>query len=258
MGIKKQEQMLTERFFNQKYVEYEVCGEMALFADPLISAGGEKTTYSVPTYEALKGITKSIYWKPTFIWYIDKVRIINRIRTETIGTRLPKTETIGTRLPKTNMNSPDLANYTYLVDVKYQVSAHLEWNKNRNEYVGDRDEMKHYGIFAKSLLRGGRMPVFLGKSECSADVSPCMFGEGSSEYDHSGIVNFGYMYHGITYPDEAYSDETRGKLTLDYAPVTMENGVISFKKPFECIHKVIREGMIKIFASTEVKNGISE
>ena len=28
-------------------------------------------------YEALKGIARSIYWKPTLIWHIDRVRIIN-------------------------------------------------------------------------------------------------------------------------------------------------------------------------------------
>lgn len=248
MGIKKQEQLLTERFFNEKHAEYEVAGEMALFADPLISAGGEKTTYSVPTYEALKGITKSIYWKPTFIWIIDKVRVINRIRTETIGTRLPRI----------NGDGQDLANYTYLADVKYQVSAHLEWNTNRPEYAQDRDYKKHYGIFAKSLLRGGRMPIFLGKSECVADAAPCTFGEGAGEYDHSGTVNFGYMYHGITYPDEAYSEETQGKLTLDYAPVVMRDGVITFKKTSECIHRTIREGRTKRFSSGEAENGVSE
>lgn len=248
MGIKKQEQILTEHFVREKHVEYGVSGETALFADPLISAGGEKTTYSVPTYEALKGITKSIYWKPTFIWIIDKVRIINRIRTETVGTRLPRI----------NGDGQDLANYTYLVNVIYQVSAHLEWNKNRQEYKDDRNLMKHYGIFAKSLLRGGRMPVFLGKSECSADVVPCIFGDGEGEYDHSGTVNFGYMYHGITYPDEAYSDDTQGQLTLDYAPVVMEDGIITFKRPSECIHRTIRNGTVKVFSVGEAENELSE
>lgn len=237
MGIKKQEELLTERFLKEKHVEFEVSGDMALFADPLISAGGEKTTCSVPTYEALKGITKSIYWKPTFIWFIDKVRVMNRIRTETYGTRLPRI----------NGDGQDLANFTYLADVRYQVSAHFEWNYNREDYKEDRNYGKHFGIFAKSLLRGGRLPIFLGKSECIGDVTPCVFSDGSGEYDQAGDINFGYMYHGITYPDEAYSDETRGKLTLDYAPVMMKNGVIEFARPEDCIHQTIREGQMKNF-----------
>ena len=28
----------------------------------------------VPTYEALKGILSSTYWKPALVWYIDAVR----------------------------------------------------------------------------------------------------------------------------------------------------------------------------------------
>ena len=42
---------------------------------------------SIPTYEALKGITESIYWKPTIIWIIDAVRVMNPIQTETKGIR---------------------------------------------------------------------------------------------------------------------------------------------------------------------------
>lgn len=63
-------------------VEFEVYGAYALFSDPMMRVGGEKNSYHVPTYEALKGVLSSVYWKPTFIWYIDEVRIMNRIQTE--------------------------------------------------------------------------------------------------------------------------------------------------------------------------------
>jgi CRISPR-associated protein Cas5d len=56
-----------------------------MFTDPLTRVGGEKCSYHLPTYEALKGIAKSIYWKPTFIWFIDQVRVMKRIRTQTKG-----------------------------------------------------------------------------------------------------------------------------------------------------------------------------
>lgn len=36
-------------------IEFEVYGDYALFTDPLTKIGGEKLSYSVPTYEALKG-----------------------------------------------------------------------------------------------------------------------------------------------------------------------------------------------------------
>lgn len=55
-------------------VEFEVYGPYALFSDPLTRVGGEKSSYQVPTYEALKGVLSSVYWKPTITWYIDEVR----------------------------------------------------------------------------------------------------------------------------------------------------------------------------------------
>lgn len=248
MSMLKDKEALTAKFCREEHVEFELSGDMALFADPITSAGGEKTTYSVPTYEALKGSAKSIYWKPTFIWVIDKVRIMNEINTESMGVKLPRI----------NGDGQDLAHYTYLMNVRYQVQAHLIWNQNRPEYEKDRNYAKHYGIFAKSLLKGGRLPIFLGKSECCAEAGPCNFGEGEGAYDRSGTISYGYMYHGITYPDEAYSEETSGKYTLDIAPVTMVNGVISFDPPEKCMHKTIREGDIKVFEQKGGQDVVTE
>ena len=61
-------------------VEFAVTGKYALFSDILTRAGGEKTSYHIPTYEALKGIMHSVYWKPTIIWIIDDVRVMKPIR----------------------------------------------------------------------------------------------------------------------------------------------------------------------------------
>ena len=108
---------------NTKYpniVELEVTGDYALFSDPVMRIGGEKTTMQIPSYEALKGILSSVYWKPTFIWYIDVVRVMNRIRTEVKGIR-----------PIKYSGGNDLSFYTYLKDCRYRIKAHFEWNENR-------------------------------------------------------------------------------------------------------------------------------
>ena len=68
-------------------VEFQVTGDYALFSDPITRVGGEKCTYQVPTYEALKGILSSVYWKPTLLWYIDAVRVLEPIQTEVKGIR---------------------------------------------------------------------------------------------------------------------------------------------------------------------------
>lgn len=179
-------------------VEFQVTGDYALFSDPILRVGGEKCSYQVPTYEALKGILSSVYWKPTLIWYIDAVRVMSPIQTEVKGIR-----------PIKYNGGNELAYYTYLKHCCYQVRAHFEWNDNRPELSADRNENKHHNIARRMIEKGGRRDIFLGARECQGYVEPCRFGEGSGAYDALPELSFGLMYHGITYADEAYSDETR-------------------------------------------------
>ena len=59
-----------EKPVHPNVVEFQVTGDYALFSDPLMRVGGEKCSYQIPTYEALKGVMASVYWKPTIVWYI--------------------------------------------------------------------------------------------------------------------------------------------------------------------------------------------
>ena len=65
---------------------------------------------------------------------------------------------------------------------------------------------------------------------------------------------FGLMYHGMTYPDEAYSEETKGKLTVNFWHPVMKNGIIEFCRPSECIYKTLREMPTKKFGENNVEN----
>lgn len=218
-------------------VEFEVTGDYALFSDPVMRVGGEKTTMQIPTYEALKGILSSVYWKPTFIWYIDAVRVMNRIQTEVKGIR-----------PIKYSGGNDLSYYTYLKSCRYRVRAHFEWNENRPELAGDRNENKHHEIAKKMIRKGGRRDIFLGARECQGYVEPCVFEEGTGAYDDLEELGFGLMYHGITYADEAYSEETKGKMTVNLWRPVMRKGVITYLRPEECpVHKTVRGMEIKPF-----------
>lgn len=218
-------------------VEFAVRGRYALFSDILTRAGGEKLSYPVPTYEALKGILQSVYWKPTITWYIDEVRIMNPIRTVRKGIR-----------PIKYGGGNDLAYYTYLEDVYYQVRAHFEWNMNRPELAGDRNEHKHHNIAKRMIERGGRRDVFLGTRECQGYVEPCAFGESAGAYDNCPDMPLSLMYHGITYADEAANEEDKGLLTVRLWNPVMRNGAIEFIRPEECtIKRHIREMEIKPF-----------
>ena len=56
------------------------------------------------------------------------------------------------------------------------------------------------------------------------------------------------MYHGLTYPDEAYSEETANQITANFWQPIMKNGVIKFLRPEKCPHhKKIRDMTMKKF-----------
>ncbi len=214
-------------------IEFKVWGRYALFTDPLTRIGGEKCSYHLPTYEALKGIAKSIYWKPTFIWVIDEVRVINRIRTQTKGTK-----------PLEFGGGNTLAIYTFLVDAEYQVKAHFEWNQYRPELAVDRSEPKHHLIAKRMLERGGRQDIFLGTRDCQGYVEPCEFGAGPGHYDDAGELGFGLTFHGFDYPDETGVN----KLQARFWRPTMVDGVVRFDPPDQCTtRKLIREMQPKQF-----------
>jgi len=200
-------------------IEFSVYGRRALFTDPVTKVGGEKFSYPVPTYEALKGICESIYWKPTIIWYVDSVRIMKRIRNESVSIK--------------NLNyggGNDLSIYSYLSGVDYHVRAHFEWNMNRDDLAKDRNENKHYFQAVRALERGGRRDIFLGTRECQAYVVPCRFEDGESDYDQAGSVTFGLMFHGFDYADETGT----GGLDARFWTPMMTDGIIDFIRPEKC------------------------
>ena len=225
-------------------VEFKITGRYALFADPITRVGGEKFTYQIPTYQALKGILESVYWKPTFIWYIDAVRVMTKIQTESKGIK-----------PIKMSGGNDLSYYTYLRgdknrnnNLEYQVLAHFEWNEYRKELDTDRDENKHHNIAKRSIIKGGRRDIFLGTRECQGYVEPCVFGEGESYYDDYGELDFGVMFHGYDYPDETGNDE----LCVRLWRAKMENGIVKFPMPKECdpsLRRFIRKMTAKNFES---------
>ncbi len=215
-------------------IEFRTWARYALFTDPVTRVGGEKCSYHIPTYEALKGVAKSIYWKPTFTWIIDQVRVMKPIRTQTKGTK-----------PREFGGGNTLAIYTFLADVEYQVQAHFEWNLHRAELESDRIEPKHVAIVQRMLERGGRQDIFLGTRDCQGYVEPCTFGSDVGAYDKAGELAFGLTFHGFDYPDETGTNELRTRFWMP----KMGNGVIRFIRPEECkVVKFVREMRPKTFS----------
>jgi len=214
-------------------ISFRLWGRYALFTDPITKIGGEKCSYHIPTYEALKGVLKSIYWKPTLIWHVDKVRVMSSLQTQTKGTK-----------PLVWGGGNSLAIYTFLHNVEYQVEAHFEWNEHRPELEQDRIAGKHYAIVNRMLEKGGRQDIFLGVRDCQGYVEPCEFGTGESAYDNIPELGFGLMFHGFDYPDETGINELHSRF---FSPV-MRHGIVEFPRPEECeTRRFIREMNAKQF-----------
>lgn len=221
-------------------IEFRLWGRYALFTDPLTKIGGEKCSYHLPTYEALKGVCKSIYWKPTIIWVVDAVRVMKRIRTQTKGTK-----------PLDFSGGNTLAIYTFLFDVKYQVRAHFEWNEHHKKLKKDQIDGKHYAIANRMLERGGRQDIFLGTRDCQGYVEPCSFSEGRGAYDEDDEVGYGLMFHGFDYPDETGENELYARFWYP----TLKKGMLTFERPEECKYKkFVREMDAKSFGTENVKS----
>lgn len=211
-------------------IEYRLWGHYALFSDPICRMGGEKLTYQVPTYQALKGITESLYWKPSIIWIVDSVRILNPIQTENKSIRPISYDGKGNTLSV----------YTYLVEPVYEVRAHFIPNPYRTEsdLIADgQNENKHHNIAKRMVEKGGRRDIFLGTRECQGYVEPCVYGEGESFYKDSGTVDLGNMFHSFAYPDETGVNELGVRLWQ----AQMTNGEILFPAPEACDPSMYRK-----------------
>lgn len=236
---------MSEKFRSSPFY-YRLFGDYALFTDPVTKGGGEKFTYQIPTYQALKGITEQIYWKPTIQYYVDAVKVLQPIQTETKGV-----------VAFLKNGKKDLNYYTYLKNVEYLVKVHFEWNELRHELAYDRNEKKHEQIFLRSLERGGRRDIFLGARECFGYVEKINENEFINAITpfEGKQISFGIMFHSFVYPDEAYNEDTANNLTSNFTNIAMNNGIINFIRPEECeIQQQLRNYSIKMFDSDSMKD----
>lgn len=195
-------------------VTIEAWGDRALWTDPLTKAG-EKYSYPIPTIGGLRGLIESVYYKPTFIYQIHRIRIMTPIIYHSTGIRTPS--------HTHNMAKADLFNYAYLANPRYQIEVSLAWNPARPDLKADRNFKKHYALLQRNLARGGRLQPYLGTSECYAYVKQAQFGAGSGAYDQQQTpMTWGFMYHSFTYPDSS----AENVLAVNYWQPTMTRGII--------------------------------
>ncbi len=223
-----------------------IWGDYALFTDPMTKGGGEKFTYQVPTYQALKGMVEACYWKPSLYYIIEAVKIMKPFQSETHGIRAPLAN-----------GSNDLNYYTYLRDVEYYVRFHFEWNDLRPDLAKDHDPIKHEQILLRSMSRGGRRDVFLGVRECTGYLDRLHerdYKRAETPFDGQNI-SFGLQFHSFAYPSESTDAADDGKLRANFAPVVMNDGEIVFNRPEESpIQHVLSPYHIRSFGPNDIRS----
>ena len=233
----------SQEKFSSKPFYCRLSGEYALFTDPATKGGGEKYSYSLPTYEALKGMIDGIYWKPTIQNIVDECKIMNPIYTQTKGVLVPL-----------NDGSQDRYYYTYLCNVCYEVKYHFEWNEDRPDLKKDRNEVKHTQIILRSLERGGRRDIFLGAREClgyAERLTRREFEKTNTAYENQNL-DFGIQFHSFSYP--GYEDIRKKPLIANFDRVKLIDGRITFRRPEDCsIHHEITNYNLQYIQSNELE-----
>lgn len=230
-------------------------GDYACFTRPEFKV--ERVSYDVPTPGALEGLLKSVYWKPSIRYKIDKIIIFNPIDFVNIRRNEVKEKVLYSAMKsQMNGNGGDPCIYTsegrsqrasmILKNVKYGVEFHFELTGLKDDPEKDA-ENKHFNIIKRRLEKGQyfRTPC-LGCSEFPVKRIDLVeeFDENliSNSILNMGDLDLGFMSYKVVFSDQGkpingdwenpkFSDQAS---TVYYRP-HMVNGSIDVKKYGEAL-----------------------
>ena len=203
-------------------VKLLVWGERACFTRPEMKV--ERVSYDVITPSAARGILEAIHWKPAIRWIIDRIRVLNRIRFESIrrnevgakisaGTvsKAMKVRSTGGLVNIVDHDRQQRA-ATLLRDVAYVIEAHFELT---NEAGFDDTEGKHIDIFNRRARKGRYFHApCLGMREFPAHFQLQEQNEPERVPDPSlhGEIDLGWMLHDIDFKNDHSAHFFRAKM----------------------------------------------
>jgi len=156
---------------------FRVRGSYACFTRPETKA--EPFSYDVMTPSAARGVVKSIVWKPSIEWQIERIHVLSPIKRDQI-VRKELRDLPSLKVP---FHAPDhhtRKNTTLLRDVDYLVECFF---KMTEEAYPDDSVQKFVAIFRRRLENGQcYYPPYLGLREFIADVLPVQ-SKGSLYFD---------------------------------------------------------------------------
>jgi CRISPR-associated protein Cas5d len=183
-------------------IKLKVWGNFACFTRPEMKV--ERVSYDVMTPSAARGVLEAIYWKPSIIWVIDKIHVLNAIRFDNI-----RRNELGGVLPIGSINkamkdgkSPvetfiedDRQQRAAMVlkDVAYIIEAHFGFTGEE-----DNNPAKHKEIFERRAKQGQHFHhPYLGCREFPAHFE--LVGSEEIKSSLSGEKDLGWMLHDIDF-----------------------------------------------------------
>ena len=79
-------------------VKLKVWGDHACFTRPEMKV--ERVSYDVMTPSAARGVLEAIHWKPTILWVVDAIHVLNPIRFTSI-----RRNEVGAKIPAGSVKS---------------------------------------------------------------------------------------------------------------------------------------------------------
>lgn len=216
---------------------------------------GDRVSYEVPTPGAVEGLLKSIYWKPSICYVVDKIIVYNPINFINIK-RNEVSSKLSEKNVKAQMKDPakDICIYTgddrtqrasmILKNVKYGIQFHFELTglKTDEESMECNTENKHAEILKRRLKKGKffRAPC-LGGSEYLVtkivQVDEFDTREITRKIVDMGDVDLGAMEYKVNFEDKGIpkngvwkKENFSDKATTEYYRPHMINGIIDVQK----------------------------
>ncbi|MDP2858063.1 MAG: type I-C CRISPR-associated protein Cas5c [Bacillota bacterium] len=141
-------------------VKLMVWGDYACFTRPEMKT--ERVSYDVMTPSAARGILEAIHWKPAIRWVIDRIRVLNEIRFDSVR-RNEVEGKVPARTVAEAMQGREVDLHQYapkerqqraaliLRDVSYMIEAHFELT----DKAGPEDtEDKHLNMALRRMREG--------------------------------------------------------------------------------------------------------
>ncbi len=177
-----------------KYVQLHAWGPRALFSRPEMKV--ERVSYDVITPSAARGVLEAIYWKPEMTWRIDRLRVLNQIRFESL-----RRNEVGSKIAPGKIASAMRAGSTeglalhvdedrqqraatLLKDVAYVIEARIELSAKGRADPGETVQ-KHLEIARRRIEKGQYFHhPYLGTREFACDFALL---EGAAPAPHESL-----------------------------------------------------------------------